>query len=321
MNDQLLQAILGELRVLNRTQKLFNKGDITVQNSVPAGIATTGSAVEIELLGCSTIGIQTKGTYTGALSVQVTLDGITWVTLGGTPIADIATGVMTATITSAAQSIFQVDVAGALKARVTGLAAMTGTAIVFIMCSNDTSVVSVESSAPTTSSITSVTPGTGSTALGKAEDAVHASGDVGTMDLGVRYETLATPNAAGDYGFMQVDDLSKLVVMPYAPPVNQIQGTTAAITTTADTLVIAAQAAGVRNYITSITIVNSSATATVVELKDGVTVIWRGYVPANGYNDAQFPTPLKGTAATAINVACLTTATNTFVTCAGFRAI
>ena len=45
-----------------------------------------------------------------------------------------------------------------------------------------------------------VVPGTGATNLGKAEDAAHASGDTGVMDLGVRNDALAAlTNADGDY--------------------------------------------------------------------------------------------------------------------------
>lgn len=44
-----------------------------------------------------------------------------------------------------------------------------------------------------------VTPGTGPTELGKAEDALHASGDVGVMSLGVRSDAGAALAAAGDY--------------------------------------------------------------------------------------------------------------------------
>lgn len=47
---------------------------------------------------------------------------------------------------------------------------------------------------------TSVTPGTGAANLGKAEDAPHASGDVGVMVLGIRSDTAASPvSADGDY--------------------------------------------------------------------------------------------------------------------------
>lgn len=54
--------------------------------------------------------------------------------------------------------------------------------------------------------VLSVVPGTGATNLGKAEDAVHASGDVGVMALVVRNDAGGTlVNATGDYSPLQVD--------------------------------------------------------------------------------------------------------------------
>lgn len=51
-----------------------------------------------------------------------------------------------------------------------------------------------------------VTPGTGATNLGKAEDAVAADGDVGVMALIVRNDTIGTlVNANGDYQAMQAN--------------------------------------------------------------------------------------------------------------------
>lgn len=47
--------------------------------------------------------------------------------------------------------------------------------------------------------IGSITPGTGATSIAKAEDAVHASGDVGIMALGVRRDTAVALGADGDY--------------------------------------------------------------------------------------------------------------------------
>lgn len=66
------------------------------------------------------------------------------------------------------------------------------------------------SSAPV--EISDVTPGTGATDLGKAEDAVHASGDVGVMALAVRKDTAAGLAADGDYHVLEVDASGRLHV-------------------------------------------------------------------------------------------------------------
>lgn len=53
--------------------------------------------------------------------------------------------------------------------------------------------------------VTSQVPGTGATNLGKAEDAVHASGDVGVMALSVRRDANTAFAADGDYAPLQTD--------------------------------------------------------------------------------------------------------------------
>jgi hypothetical protein len=61
---------------------------------------------------------------------------------------------------------------------------------------------------------TSLTPGTAAANLGKGEDNVPASGDVGVGAIGIRQDgpTLTNPNANGDYGFFAADDGAALWV-------------------------------------------------------------------------------------------------------------
>lgn len=123
-------------------------GNITTQNLIPNGVATAGSAVEIILSGSSTLSIQTTGIYTGALSLQVTSDGTTWVTVGGTPLININTGGYLVSITSALQSVFQAEVSSFLRARITGLAVVTGTATITLRACANTSMVSLDTGLP-----------------------------------------------------------------------------------------------------------------------------------------------------------------------------
>lgn len=60
---------------------------------------------------------------------------------------------------------------------------------------------------------TSVVPGTAATNLGKAEDAVHTSGDVGVMALGVATDGTTTLNAAGDYSVLGTDTAGNVRVV------------------------------------------------------------------------------------------------------------
>lgn len=91
---------------------------------------------------------------------------------------------------------------------------------------------------------------------------------------------------------------------------------------TTDVVLSAAAGAGLRRYITSMTLSNNSATATEVVLKDGAsTVIWRGHLPANAQNvQVTFQNPLRTTANTALNVACITTGAAVYVNAQGYTA-
>mgnify|MGYP001612758565 CR=1 FL=1 len=65
--------------------------------------------------------------------------------------------------------------------------------------------VTVDGTVAISSITTSVTPGTAATDLGKAEDAVHASADVGVMGLAVRTDAPANRSGAdGDYEPLQI---------------------------------------------------------------------------------------------------------------------
>lgn len=61
--------------------------------------------------------------------------------------------------------------------------------------------------------VTSIIPGTGATNLGKAEDAVHSSGDTGVMPLAVRNDVLAAlAGTDGDYAPLQVNASGALYI-------------------------------------------------------------------------------------------------------------
>lgn len=124
-------------------------GNVTTQNLVPAGAATAGSAVEIAINGQSAVGVQVTGTYTGALTAQGTIDGTNWITIGGVPLQNVNTGAQSATITSATVGIFMLACGGFNKVRITGLAAMTGTAAVSLRAAAVSALVALGAALPT----------------------------------------------------------------------------------------------------------------------------------------------------------------------------
>lgn len=121
------------------------------------------------------------------------------------------------------------------------------------------------------------------------------------------------------------DLVGKLIVLPYSNPENFVSGTvTSAMTGTTSTSLVAAPAAGLRNYITQCTVSNSHATVgTDMILQDGsggTTLYVIPAAPAFGGATLSFPTPLRQpTTATALFIANVTTGANTKASCSGYK--
>lgn len=131
--------------------------------------------------------------------------------------------------------------------------------------------------------------------------------------------------ATGDTADLVTTVVGAVIQKPYSIPEADWQYAAAAggIINTTDVAVKAAAAAGIRNYITGIQLRNTNAVATEFVIKDGAsTVIWRTQLPASmtGSMEVAFPTPLKGTAATAVNVACITTGAAVYANLQGYIA-
>lgn len=117
--------------------------------------------------------------------------------------------------------------------------------------------------------------------------------------------------------------LGKQVTYPYALPGSTWSYATAngGVTDTADDEAKAA-VASTRHYVTSVQVINAhDSTGTEVVIKDGSTVLWRGWAEQTGGGvSAKFDPPLRGTANTAINVANITNGSQTYFNLQGFSA-
>jgi len=130
--------------------------------------------------------------------------------------------------------------------------------------------------------------------------------------------TLVASNDRSDL-FSGVDGV--LIVRPHAPLEDLVSGV-AAITDGSPTSVIASQGAGIKTYITSAIIANSSATAVTVDLRDGAagTVKATLPVPANTSGVVcNLPVPLGFSAATAVCADPSSAASTVTVTLVGFK--
>lgn len=82
---------------------------------------------------------------------------------------------------------------------------------------------------------------------------------------------------------------------------------------------IAAQSSGIKTYLTTIILTNTSATMIYVEIKDGTTVKLTIPVPATGGAVVNLPVPLPGTAATAWNFDPSAATTTVYCSMMGFK--
>lgn len=276
-------------------------GAISALNAnLNSGTPTANSFVAVNLADADTLSVQITGTFVATLIIQGSIDGVNWINMSS--LVNVNGGAGLSTITAA--GIYQVDVAGLNYLRVTASAYTSGTANVAMSQTDNTGVVAIDGGTVSISGSSSITPGSAAANLGKAEDAVHASGDVGIETLGVRVP--ATPaaqtSAAGDYGAMAIDAEGKMVASQYAATDHYWQSAALTLTTTTSTALKAAGAAGIRNYLTDIDIANTSATAVRVDILDGATVLVSFQVPAGAHVQHSYSVPKKGTAATALNV-------------------
>lgn len=155
----------------------------------------------------------------------------------------------------------------------------------------------------------------------------HDSADSGApIKVGGRASSAEiTAVTTGDRTDFITDLVGKQVVLPYSNNENFVSGAiTTAMTATTSTSLVAAPAAGLRNYITTIIVSNSHATVgTDVIIQDGSGGTTLMTIPAAAvYGGAviNLPVPLRQpTTATAIFCANVTTGASTKVSAVGYK--
>lgn len=123
-------------------------------------------------------------------------------------------------------------------------------------------------------------------------------------------------NADRTDGFAGVDGAQ--IVRPHCNLEDIVSGR-ATDTAGTSTSCIASSGAGVKTYLTSVALTNSSATPVTVNLLDGASVKYTLSVPAGSGNNKEFTIPLPGTAATAWNFQSSAAATTITCSMIGFK--
>jgi hypothetical protein len=268
---------------------------VTVTGTVTAAQATA-SNLNATVVGTGTFAVQATCTNAGTVAVQAAQSG-TWNITNVSGTVSLPTGAATA---AKQPALGTAGTASTDVITVQGIASMTPLLVTAQASTNTQEVVG---------------------------DAAHGAAVAGNPVL-VGLEGRSTDPTAVDSGDVVralASLLGKQVTLPYAIPAStwSYATATAGVTDTADDEAKAAGAAGVRHYITSVQVINGHATvATEVVIKDGATVLWRGWAEAVGGGvSAKFDPPLRGTAATAVNVANITTGSKTYFNLQGYSAL
>lgn len=292
---------------------------VLAENPAPLEIVGSASANNTDIFSGDVsqyrfASIQVGGTFVATVSFQVSNDGNNWV-------ANTMYNVSASTSFSGgatSPAIFAGVVSGKFfRVRITAYTSgiVSLNLLLYKNPPNNTSSAGLVATTGTTTVSGNVT------SVGTVIHDAVLSGSVAPTIIGASARTANyTPVGNSDAAQLVCSTVGALVVSPYSIPDLYINGTLPAMTGTSDVAVLGAGGAGIRNYVTGGIIANNSATATLVEIKDGTIVMARVFSPANQTIDFNLQVPLRSTANTGVNVANTTTGSSTFVTLTGYRA-
>lgn len=136
--------------------------------------------------------------------------------------------------------------------------------------------------------------------------------------------TIDTSLVANDRAQLPITTGQQVITKPFSASETTFQYATPVatpVTTTTAVVLRTAGAASIRNHITNIQLINTAAQAGAVSVQDGTTVIWSTWLPASMTTPVHFAfdTPLRGTAATAINFVANTGGMSIYVSAQGYQ--
>ena len=242
---------------------------------------------EVDAIGYQSVSVQTLAGWTGTVVFEVSNDGVNWRTK---VLSAADTGSLTGSATGA--GLWSGDM-GARYFRTRSSVFTTGPVPVRL-------VFAPESLAAGSAATQAVTIAN----LLTAEDSVVASGASGIVSLMQRVPAAPAvqTSAVAEAAIPQVTSEGKLITSTFGAE-EHLWDACVDLTLTSDVAVKASAGAGLRNVITDMTFSNAGASPVIVTIKDGATRKYARSIPAGGSVDVQLKSPIRGTAATAINAA------------------
>lgn len=165
-------------------------------------------------------------------------------------------------------------------------------------------------------------------ALAFSERAIYTNDEAASNDpsgiaqMFVRANTLTSRTSTnGDISVGIADGFGRQIVAPYSGPTGYVFGNIS-VTDTTSTQVIAAAGAGIRIYVTNISIANTGGTDVLITFQDGSggATLWRTIGPTLGGSNISLQVPFFTTANTALFVAAGGSSTTVYISVSGFIA-
>lgn len=277
------------ITAITPTDRRSASGSLTANNQV---------AFVKELGGCNNVLLMVQGSYGLGLSIswECSMDGVTWVNVPA--VRTDTTAQMTYFALSGNQKIaFFVYVAGFNFFRVISTAWISPLGAADVWC-----VGIDEASNPVV--MATLAAGAAVACAG----AINHSSTLSSAPVPVagRVSSMADSTLLhGDACYHTMSTAGQLVTKDFAGAEMDFNFSAPGLATSTTAAQVAAAGSGIlRNYVTALQAINTHATqATKLQIADGSTVIWSIQLPANmaAPTSIVFPTPLRGSAATALN--------------------
>lgn len=284
---------------------------LEIMRNTPAGAITgNGQTVgPLDIGGFTNILVMIQGTYTGVNIVwEASMDGAAWVGVQGVR-SDAGTAELNSGSLGTTSRAWDIYVGPFNFFRVRSTAWTSGAATIWMVADNS----GVDPVIVATVAGQSAVVGTSS----------H-SGNINTYPVcvgGQAKSAIDTTLVDGDASYLTLTTARQVVTKDFGSAENDLQVSGSVTTTGSAVAAFGAAGASIRNYVTGLQAQNISATATTLLIQDGATTIWQCNLPANMDKPINivFPTPLKGTANTAMNHNFGTAGANVLLNIQGFK--
>lgn len=295
--------------------------------AITASLNRLGAVIQLETTGYNSVSLQVVPgpSFGGTIAFQVSNDGTTWNSVLAWPVAGAAAPVGSTTgsghwLIPAIGRFFRALMQSYANGFAVAVAVLRNQNAFLpqsspnIAANSTVNVAQIGGTAPVTAGVA------GMLAVGGniAEDTAATSNPL--ICGGVARTALPASTVVAGDAIRQTFSVSGQLVTKENAPADLDFFVNATVTTATQTQLRAAQATGIRTNVTSVTYQNTNATATTLTIQDGSTTLVTFSVPASMTEPRQlmFPTPLRGTAATALNYTAGTTGANVLLNVTGF---